>query len=82
MTEKSPSRLERPGTIKFLWALLYAVCALTVLAEIFIERQPHFAVDGVYGFYALLGFVACAVLIVAAKGFGLLLKRKEDYYDA
>jgi hypothetical protein len=82
MTDKTPALLERPATIRLLWLLLYAVCALTVLAELFVERHPHFSVDGVFGFYALLGFIACALLIVAAKGFGWLLKRKEDYYDA
>lgn len=82
MTDQTPAWLERPATIRLLWLLLYAVCALAVLAELFVERHPHFSVDGVFGFYALLGFSACALLIVAAKGFGWLLKRKEDYYDA
>jgi membrane protease YdiL (CAAX protease family) len=79
---KPPALLEKPRTIKLLWFLLYTICGLTVLAELFIERHPHFAADRIFGFYALLGFGACAILIVAAKGIGLWLKRGEDYYDA
>jgi hypothetical protein len=79
---KPPSLLEKPRIIKLLWSLLYTICGLTVLAELFIERHPHFAVDRVFGFYALLGFGACAALILVAKGLGFLLKRREGYYDA
>jgi hypothetical protein len=72
---------ERPGTIKALWVLLFAVCALTLVPDFFIHRHPHFAYDDKFGFFALLGFVACALLILLAKGIGFVLKKKEDYYD-
>ena len=72
---------ERPGTIKILWVLLYAVCALTLVPDFFVHRHPHFAYDNYFGFFALLGFVACALLILIAKGIGFFLKKNEDYYD-
>ena len=78
---ESPGFFERPGTIKVLWVLLFAVCAFTLVPEFFIRRPPHFAYDNYFGFFAVLGFVACALLIIAAKGIGLFLKKKEDYYD-
>ena len=81
MEKKSSDILERPGAIKILWIILYVICGLTVVAELFIERHPHFAIDGFFGFYAVLGFACCAVLIIAAKGIGFILKRKEDYYN-
>ena len=81
MDAKSKDRLERPKTIKTLWILLYSVCGLTVVAEFFVDRHPHFAIDKYFGFYAGLGFIACAILIIVAKGIGFLLKRKEDYYN-
>ena len=34
-----------------------------------------------FGFYVLLGFIACSAAILLAKGLGLFLKAKEDYYD-
>lgn len=73
--------LERPETIKRLWAGLYIVCALTLVPEFFISRHPHFGIDGFFGFYALLGFVSCALLILIAKLGGVFLKRPENYYE-
>ena len=73
--------LDRPGSIRKLWILLYVVCGLTLVPELFITRKPHFAYDDIFGFYALMGFVACALLILIAKGIGFILKKSEGYYD-
>jgi hypothetical protein len=54
---------------------------LTVVPDFFLKREPHFSVDYYFGFYALLGFIACAVSILVAKAVGFILKRKENYYD-
>lgn len=72
---------DRPKTQKMLWRLLWGFCALTVVLEAFIHREHHFAMDNFYGFYAVLGFVACSVCILVAKALGLVLKVKEGYYD-
>jgi len=61
--------------------LFSAVLALSVLAELAIEAHPHFAVERVFGGYALYGFAACAALILVAKAIGLALKRPDTYYD-
>jgi len=81
MDKEKPDMLEKPGAIRILWVLLLGICALTVIAELFIERHPHFTIDKFFGFYAVLGFACCALLIIAAKGIGFILKRKEGYYD-
>jgi hypothetical protein len=73
--------LVRPRTIRRLWQVFVAVLALTVLAGLAIESHPHFAVERLFGFNALYGFLACAVLILVAKGIGLALKRPDTYYD-
>lgn len=72
---------DRPATRKWLWRLLYASCLLTVLLEFLIDRHGHFEIDGIIGFYALLGFVGCTLMILAAKALGFVLKKNEDYYD-
>jgi hypothetical protein len=72
---------DRPEVIRKLWWLLYATCALTVVLELFSHRHPHFGFDGFFGFYAILGFVSCAVLILLSKVLALVLKAREDYYD-
>lgn len=73
--------LARPGTISLLWRVFIAILALTVLAELLIETHPHFAVERLFGFNALYGFLACAALIVIAKVLGFVLKRRDTYYD-
>ena len=72
---------DRPENIKKLWLILYIVCGLLVIPDFFTHREPHFAVDHYFGFYALLGFVSCAGLILISKLVGLILKVKEGYYD-
>ena len=73
--------LTRPRTVRRLWQAFIAILALTVLAELAIEAHPHFAVERLFGFNALYGFLACAVLILVAKGIGLVVKRRDTYYD-
>ena len=58
-----------------------AVLAASMLAELLIEKQPHFDPERFFGSYALYGFAACAVLILAAKAIGAVLKRPDSYYD-
>jgi hypothetical protein len=72
---------DRPEVIKKLWLLLYVSCGLTVVLDIFVHKHPHFGFDGYFAFFAVLGFVACAVLILFSKLLGLFLKVKGDYYD-
>ena len=64
-----------------IWKIFIAVLALTVAAQLLVESHPHFAVEGLFAWNALYGFLACAVLILLAKALGLLLKRRDDYYD-
>ena len=64
-----------------IWKGFLAALALTVLAQLAIEPHPHFAVEHLFGWNALYGFLACAALILLARALGLLLKRRDDYYD-
>jgi hypothetical protein len=81
----SPSRndhwLARPETVRLLWRGFLAILALTVLAELAIEKHPYFAVDGWLGFNAAFGFLACVGLIVVSKALSALLKRPDTYYE-
>lgn len=72
--------LVRPATIRKLWVGFIVVLALTVLADAFVTHDAHFTVDGMFGFAAWYGFLACMVLILFAKFIGLFLKRPDDYY--
>lgn len=74
--------LVRPGTIRMLWAIFIVMLFLTVAAELFVDEPVHAGLAGTFGFGAWFGFAACAVLILVAKGLGVLLKRPDNYYDA
>jgi hypothetical protein len=62
------------------WAAFLAVLAMTVIAEAFVEHEATFAVERIFGWNAIFGFLACAVLILVARAIGLLLKRRDDHY--
>ena len=66
---------------KLLWILLFTVCVLLLIPDFILQKEPHFGLDSFWGFYAILGFVACAVLILLSKIIGFVLKVKENYYD-
>lgn len=86
MTDKDtkpeePHWLVRPSTIRLLRRGGIGLLALTVLADLLVEPYPYFGIDGSFGFYAWYGFIACVAMIVGAKALGLLLSRKDSYYD-
>ena len=64
-----------------IWKAFIAVLVLTVAAQLVIESHPHFAPERLFAWNALYGFLACAALILVAKALGLVLKRRDDYYD-
>jgi hypothetical protein len=73
--------LARPSTIRLLWIAFVFVLAATVLAELWIPHEPHFEVERFVAFYAAFGFFGCAVMILAAKALGAILKRRDTYYE-
>ncbi len=81
-TDINPGFFDRPEVKKRLWQIMWILCGLSLLLELFVKRKSHFPpIDSIFGFYALLGFVSCTISILVAKGLGFFLKKKEDYYD-
>ena len=64
-----------------LWRLGYGILILTVLAELFYEPHPYFTIDGLFGFHATFGFIACLMMVAVAKPMAVFLKRPDIYYD-
>lgn len=60
---------------------LFAVCGLSLGLDFFINRHADHPWEGLFGFYAVYGFVACVILVLAAKEMRKILMRGEDYYD-
>lgn len=73
--------LDNPKNVRKLWNGFLLTLALTVIIGALVDLHPHFAIERWPGFYAIYGFLTCLVMIVVAKGLGLLLKRPDTYYD-
>lgn len=65
---------------RVLWAF-YAACALALGAEFFMHRHVEHPWEGLFGFYALFGFGAYALLVILAEVLRRLVARRPDYYD-
>ncbi len=73
--------LERRIKIRILWIVLSVALAITVLFDLVVDQYVIFGVEGIFGFAAWYGFLACVAMILAAKGLGFILKRQDRYYD-
>ena len=73
--------LVRPATVRGLWIGFAVVLAGLVLGDLLIHPHPGFRVDGTFGFYAWYGLATCVAMVLFAKGLGVLLKRRDSYYE-
>lgn len=74
-----------PRNVRLVVRLLLACCALLLLLDLVVHRHPSFAggelpLETWFGFFAFYGFVACVLLVLAAKQMRRVLQRPEDYY--
>jgi len=60
---------------------LYAAAGLSFLLDWVIARKVYHSWEQIPAFYALYGFAACVVLVLAATQLRKVLMRSEDYYD-
>ena len=61
--------------------VLYALCAISVVAELFVHRHVDHPWEVLPLFYCFYGFVACVLLVLIAKEMRKVLMRDEEYYD-
>ena len=73
--------LDQPRNINKIVYVLYIVCAALLLADLFYHKHGHFDFENWFGFYAWFGFLAYLSIVMSAKLFRKIIKRKEDYYD-
>lgn len=84
--QQSPSWFER--NVNLICVGLMIACALTVVAQLVFpmfdeHHKPHFPkYEEFIGFQAIFGFAAFVIVVFLGKGLRLIIKRKEDYYDA
>ena len=73
--------LYRPRTIAGLCACGLVLLVAIVLAELFVTLYAHFTFTGWFGFHAVFGLVSCVLMVLIARGFGRLARRRADYYE-
>lgn len=73
--------IDEPRNVDRIVYVLYAVCAALLLIDPLIHKHGPFAIEHVWGFYAIYGFVGCVGLVLAAKLMRIFVMRPEDYYD-
>lgn len=82
MTQESKHYwLDKPENVGWLYRGLWVLGVVLVLLDLLVHRHAEISIDGWFGFYGLFGFIACVVLVLAAKLLRRLVMRPEDYYD-
>jgi hypothetical protein len=64
---------------RFILGLL-VLCAVLVLLEFVVHRHVSMPGEAVTGFYAMAGFIAFTLIVLAARLLRLLIRRHETYY--
>lgn len=73
---------DKPKNVKRLLGIFYGILVLLLIGDFFVHKHAVFPWEEWPEFYAIYGFVACTVLVLAAKYIlRPLVKRREDYYD-
>lgn len=70
-----------PLNVKRLLRVFYVLCAGLITLDLIHHRHVAHSWEGLWGFYAIFGFVACVLLVLIAKQMRKFLMREEDYYD-
>jgi len=72
---------DEPRNVRRVVRGLVAACLVLVGLDLVLHRHVDHPWEGLFGFYALYGFVACVLLVLLAKELRKLLMRDEDYYE-
>lgn len=80
-TEQKPHLFDNPRNVSWLLRVFYVICILLFVLDFILHRHVSHSWEGLTGFYAIFGFIACVTLVLVAKQMRRILRRKEDYYD-
>ncbi len=72
---------DNPKNVKRLLGALFVLCVVVLGFDAIFTRKVIHPWEGLFGFYALFGFVACVALVLIAKEMRKVVMRGEDYYD-
>jgi hypothetical protein len=72
---------DKPENVSRLLRILMLICTALLLTDFITPRHGPDGSEGVPGFYAVFGFVACVMLVLIARQLRKILMRGEDYYE-
>ena len=78
--EEKKHLFDKPANVRRTIWMLVAVCIVSLLADLFVPRHVDHPWEALFGFHAVYGFVACVILVLAAKEMRKLVRRGEDHY--
>ena len=79
--EEKTHFFDKTGNVKkFLWGV-HIIAAILLALEFVYDRHVYHPWEGLWGFYAVYGFVACWLLVEVAKLMRMVLGRPPDYYE-
>ncbi|MEK9723123.1 MAG: hypothetical protein VW405_06515 [Rhodospirillaceae bacterium] len=73
--------LDDPANVKKLLTGLIGFGVLLFLADAAYQKHAHFEAENIFGFYAIVGFLAFVGIVLSGKWLRKILMRPEDYYD-
>ena len=90
-SREQPHVFDNPRNVRRVLISLFVTCGIVFSLDLLDLVLPWFGLgdlrhaendwDGLPGFYAFYGFIACVVLVLIATRMRGILMRKEDYYD-
>ena len=79
---KKSHMFDKPENVKKVLIIFFSSLLVLLAVDFFVHKHAYFPWEEWPEFYAVFGFVACVVLVLAAKYIlRPLMKRREDYYD-
>jgi hypothetical protein len=63
--------------VKRLVTLMLAAAVAVLLLDLVVDVHGHYAFEERFGAHALVGFAACVGMVVLAKGWRVLVSRRE-----
>jgi hypothetical protein len=79
--DRQPRWLDDSRNVTRLYRGLCILAAALFALDWVVHRHEELEMASTPGFYALYGFFACVLLVLAAKGLRRIVKRPEDYYE-
>lgn len=74
--------MDRPRTVKKARRLFLLILFLLLVTDPLVDKHAYFFWEEIPCFYAVYGFIACALIIGVSKTIGKLwLQKGEDYYE-